>query len=99
MNTRHYFKTLLCGAGLLAASLLAACGGGEQGRDPILGVPAATLVSVAVSPATSTIALGTTQQFTALAAYTDGSTAVATDTPANPNNAAATQAPRRLFKT
>jgi len=75
MNTRHYFKTILCAAGLMAASLLAGCGGGEQGRDPILGVPAATLVSVAVSPATSTIALGTTQQFTALAAYTDGSTA------------------------
>lgn len=74
MNSKRHFKTLLCAAGLLAASLLAACGGsGDQGRDPILGVPAATLVSVVVSPATSTVAIGATQQFSAVAGYTDGS--------------------------
>lgn len=73
MNSKRYFKTLLCAVGLLAASLLAACGGGDQGRAPILGVPAATLVSVVVTPATATVAIGATQQFSAIAGYTDGS--------------------------
>ncbi|MGZ8992153.1 MAG: Ig-like domain-containing protein [Telluria sp.] len=74
MNTfKRYSKILLCSAGLLAAALVAGCGGsGDQGRDPILGLPAASLVSVAVTPATATVAIGSTQQFTATAVYADG---------------------------
>jgi hypothetical protein len=37
-------------------------------------VTAATLVSLAITPTTATVALGTTQQFTATGTYTDGST-------------------------
>ncbi|NML63567.1 DUF3494 domain-containing protein [Massilia sp. RP-1-19] len=74
MNTfKRYTKLLFCSAGLLGAALVAGCGGGDQGRDPILGLPAASLVNIAVTPATATIALGTTQQFVATAVYSDGS--------------------------
>ena len=66
-------RTLLCTAGLLASALLAACGSGDAGRDAILGVDAATLVSVAVTPATSTVPLGAQQQLQATATYSDGS--------------------------
>jgi trimeric autotransporter adhesin len=38
-----------------------------------LTVTPATLVSIAVSPATASIAMGTTQQFTAVATFSDGS--------------------------
>jgi uncharacterized protein YjdB len=69
---QRYTQTLFCSIGFLATALLAGCGGGDQGRDPILGVPAATLVSLAVTPAAPTIALGATQQFTATATYSDG---------------------------
>ncbi|NGZ87945.1 ice-binding family protein [Duganella aceris] len=71
---QRYTKTLFCSIGFLAVGLLAGCGGGDQGRDPILGLPAATLVSLAVTPAAPSIALGTTQQFAATATYSDGST-------------------------
>lgn len=70
---KRYTKILFCSASLLGAALLAGCGGGDQGRDPILGLPAASLVNIAVTPATATIALGTTQQFVATAVYSDGS--------------------------
>ncbi|WP_426111283.1 ice-binding family protein [Massilia sp. PWRC2] len=73
MHPKRFLKTLICSAGLLAASLLAACGGGDQGRSPILGLNAATVVSVVVTPATATVAIGATQQFSAMATYTDGS--------------------------
>lgn len=76
MNPKRTFKALICAAGLLAASLLSACGGSgssNQGRDPILGLPAADLVSVVVTPATATVAIGAALQFTAVAAYSDGS--------------------------
>jgi uncharacterized protein YjdB len=66
-------KRLLCGLGLVSAVLAAGCGGGDQGRDPVLGLPATSLVSVAVSPTTTSVAIGATQQFTATAAYSDGS--------------------------
>jgi len=69
---QRYTKTLFCSIGFLATALLAGCGGGDQGRDPLLGVPAATLVSLAVTPAAPSIALGATQQFTANATYSDG---------------------------
>jgi hypothetical protein len=39
-----------------------------------LNVTAATLVSIAVTPPTPTVAVGATQQFTATGTYTDGST-------------------------
>jgi hypothetical protein len=83
---QRYTKTLSCSIGFLAATLLAGCGGGDQGRDPILGVPAATLVSLAVTPIAPSIALGATQQFVASATYSDGSTqaVVATWTSATP---------------
>lgn len=64
---------LLYSAGFIGAALVAGCGGGDQGRDPILGVPAASLVSVAVTPATPSLAIGANQQFTATAVYSDGS--------------------------
>lgn len=71
---QRYTKTLSCSIGFVAAALLAGCGGGDQGRDPILGMPAATLVSLAVTPVAPSIALGTAQQFTATATYSDNST-------------------------
>jgi uncharacterized protein YjdB len=82
-------KALLCAAGLLSTALLVGCGGGgDNGREPILGLPAAALVSVAVSPATGTIPIGGTQQFVATATYADGAsrdvTALSTWTSATP---------------
>lgn len=70
---QKYTRTLCCSVGLLAATMLAGCGG-DQGRDPILGLPAATLVSLAVTPPAPSIALGASQQFSANATYSDGST-------------------------
>ncbi|HEX9171534.1 MAG TPA: ice-binding family protein [Telluria sp.] len=71
---KRYTKLLVCTAGFLGAALVSGCGGGgDQGRDPILGVPAATLSSMVVTPATASVAIGATQQFTATAAYSDGS--------------------------
>jgi uncharacterized protein YjdB len=43
-------------------------------------VTAAALVSIAITPPTATVALGTTQQFTATGTFTDGSTQVLTQT-------------------
>ena len=74
MNTlKRYTKMLICSAGLLGAALLAGCGSGDQGRDPILGLPAATLASISVTPATASIAVGAPKKLTATAVYTDGS--------------------------
>ncbi len=73
INIKKYTKLLIGSAGFLAAALLAGCGSGDQGRDPILGVPAATLDSIALTPATASVAIGARQQFTATASYTDGS--------------------------
>jgi uncharacterized protein YjdB len=70
---KRYTRMLICSAGLLSAALLTACGSGDQNRDPILGLPSATLVSIAVTPATASIAVGAVQQLTATAVYTDGS--------------------------
>lgn len=88
---KRYLNPLLVSAGLLAMATLAGCGGGDQGRDPILGLPAATLSSLAVTPATATVAIGAGQQFTAIATYSDGSaqdvSAKAAWTSATPANA------------
>jgi uncharacterized protein YjdB len=71
---KRYSRTLFCSVGFLAAALVAGCGGGgDQGRDPILGLPAADIVSVTVTPATASIAKGAAQAFVATASYTDGS--------------------------
>ncbi len=70
---KRYSRTLFCSVGFLAAALVAGCGGGDQGRSPILGLPAADIVSVAVTPATASVAKGATQAFVATASYTDGS--------------------------
>lgn len=70
---KRYTKILFCSAGLLGAALVAGCGGGDQGRDPILGLPAASLVNIAVTPAAATVAIGANQQFVATAVYSDGS--------------------------
>ncbi len=43
-----------------------------------LTVTGAALVSIAITPPTATVALGTTQQFTATGTYTDGSTQILT---------------------
>lgn len=71
---KRTIRTLFCTASLLAAALVAGCGGGgDQGRDPILGVPAAQLQSLTVTPPTASVAVGASQQFVATATYTDGS--------------------------
>ncbi|MBB5370462.1 MULTISPECIES: S-layer family protein [unclassified Janthinobacterium] len=71
---KRYLTPLLVSAGLLAMATLAGCGGGgDQGRAPILGLPGATLSSLAVTPATATVAIGAGQQFSAIATYSDGS--------------------------
>lgn len=71
---KRYSKTLLFSVGFLVTGLLAGCGGGgDQGRDPILGLPSADLVAVVVTPATASAAIGGVQQFVATANFADGS--------------------------
>lgn len=83
MNIQKSTRTMICAAGLLLTAMLTACGGGgDQGRDPILGVPAADVLSVTVTPATASVLIGATQQYTATANYTDGSAHVVTTTSA-----------------
>jgi hypothetical protein len=74
MNIFKSTRTLICAGGMLLTSFLTACGGGsDAGRDPILGIPAAALVSVSVTPATASVVIGASRQFTATANYADGS--------------------------
>jgi parallel beta-helix repeat protein len=47
---------------------------GTVSGSTVLTVTAAVLVSIAITPATATIAMGTTQQFTATGTFTDGTT-------------------------
>ena len=71
---KRYSKILLFSVGFLVTGLLAGCGGGgDQGRDPILGLPSADLVTVVVTPKTASAAIGGVQQFVATANFADGS--------------------------
>ena len=65
---------------LCLLALLGACGGGGGGTtDTTTGTtPVATLVSLAVTPAATTISLGTSQQFVATGTYSDGKSAAVT---------------------
>ena len=73
MNSlKQHTKILLCSVGFLLTALLSGCGGGDQGRGPVLGLPAADLVSIAVTPAIASVPTGGTQQFVATATYADG---------------------------
>jgi len=55
---------------LVLTGLLAACGGGGGGGSPM--TPAATLTSIAITPASPSVALGATTQLTATGTYSDG---------------------------
>ena len=75
---KRTLRTLFMGTGFFFIALLAGCGGGDNGRDPILGMPAADLISVTVTPANASIPGGATQQFVATATYADGSSRIVT---------------------
>lgn len=60
------------GMALFASSILAGCGGGANSPTP------ASLESVSVSPQNGAVAAGLTQQYTATANYSDGSSKPAT---------------------
>jgi glycosyl hydrolase family 64 (putative beta-1,3-glucanase)/Big-like domain-containing protein len=68
--------------GMLAALTLSACGGGHNGgagnTSSTAPVVPPALVSIAVTPATATVATGATQQFTATGTYSDKSTKILT---------------------
>ena len=70
-------QRLLFVAVLAASLLLASCGGGRNpssSTTPVAPGGPATLSSITISPASATIAQGTTQAFTATGNYSDGST-------------------------
>jgi hypothetical protein len=62
---------------LLLAAITSACGG-DQGRQPILGLPSATIVALNLSPQTASVAIGGVQQYIATASFADGSSRVVT---------------------
>lgn len=65
-------KTLLCTALILALALLTGCGGAAGGSsNGFSGQPA--ISSVQVTPGSTSIGMGSTQQFTATAKFSDGS--------------------------
>lgn len=68
-------RPLMWFVALLLAALTAGCGGGGGGGGAILGAPnLVSLVSIAVTPAAPIIPVTGTQQFTAIATFSDGST-------------------------
>lgn len=71
-NLQRYAQSLLWFSAFLMTALMAGCGGGGQGGGAILGLPAADLVTVAVTPATATIPSNGMLQFVATATYSDG---------------------------
>jgi uncharacterized protein YjdB len=72
-HLKRTLRTLFMGMGFLFVALLSGCGGGDQGRGPILGLPAADLLSIAVTPAAGSIPINGTQQYLATATFVDGS--------------------------
>lgn len=71
-------------AAMLALALLSACGGGGDAAATATTTTtttpaAATLVSIAVTPADSTVAIGSSKQFVATGTYSDNKTAVIKD--------------------
>jgi hypothetical protein len=62
------------GATTISATCATASSCGSLSGSAILTVTAATLVSIAVTPPTPSLAVGTSQQFTATGTYTDNST-------------------------
>ncbi|SFM39762.1 ice-binding family protein [Rugamonas rubra] len=71
---KGYLQQPILSFGLVLAMLVAGCGGSDQGREPILGLPAAELVALAVTPVSASVAQGLSQQFVATATYADRST-------------------------
>jgi Bacterial Ig-like domain (group 2) len=69
-ETKHLASSLLL---LLTCGVLTSCGGGGNGGGPS-PPPSPTLTSIAVAPASPSIAKGATQQFSATGTYSDGST-------------------------
>ena len=63
-------------------SSIAASSGGITSNSALLSVTPPTLVSIAVTPASASVAQGATQQFTATGTYTDGSAQNLTSTAA-----------------
>ncbi len=66
--------TLVAGQTVITANCMVASTCGSVSGNTTLTVTAATLVSISVTPASPSIALGTTQQFVATGSYSDGST-------------------------
>lgn len=79
---RRFRESGACFAGILgtalAAALLAMAGCSSSEQSAPLPVGAATLVSIAITPQSVSIALGSSQQYVATGTYTDGSTRVLT---------------------
>jgi uncharacterized protein YjdB len=75
---------------LLLTVLTIGCGGGDQGRGPILGVDGPALVGLAVTPATASVASGGMQQFVATATFANGASRDVTLASAWTSDAAAT---------
>jgi hypothetical protein len=75
-NQAAGYKPLRWLMALLLVAFVAGCGNGGGGRDPILGGSVSVLqglVSVKVTPATASIPVSGTQQYTATGTYNDGS--------------------------
>lgn len=62
---------------LLLATITSACGG-DQGREPILGLPSTTIVALNLSPQTASVAINGVQQYVATASFADGSSRIVT---------------------
>ena len=73
LRLRNFSRLATSCAALLALSLVA-CGGGNGGSTPAL-VSAPTLLSIAITPSTTTVAKGLTASLSATGTYSDLSTA------------------------
>ncbi|MEK7850459.1 MAG: hypothetical protein AAB275_01125, partial [Deltaproteobacteria bacterium] len=71
MTTTHrHFLGLIFGI-VLALNFLSGCGGCSSGTRSSEGSTPPTLASIEVNPTNTSIAIGTTQQFTATGIYSD----------------------------